>query len=128
MKIHILLIIILLSLSCSRDDNYVKGIGRVGFREVIIPDTVTGLDNVQIFTIAEATDGCWSNLYLELKKIKEFEYSIKAFGTYESSGACICRMVYSDSVINFQPNQRGIYLFKISQLPYRVVIDTMVVE
>ena len=116
-----------LILSCS-DDDCIKRIGMVSIGERIIPDTVMSLDNSQVMIEAEATNGCWSDLYLELNKTDEFEYSLKAYGTYESYGACPDIMVYKDTIINFQPTQKGVYLFRISELPNRIIVDTIIVE
>jgi hypothetical protein len=128
MRAYVFLILIFISISCSKNENSDRNIGMVGISEVIIPDTVTSLENIQVYAKAEATNGCWNNLYLDLSKVNEFEYYIKAFGTFESSGACPEVMVYKDSVIDIQPMQKGIYIFKISQSPNLIVIDTLVIE
>lgn len=128
MRAYVLLILIFILISCSKNENSDRNIGMVGICEVIIPDTVTSLEKIQVYAKAEATNGCWGNLHLELNKVNEFEYSIKAFGTFESSGACPEVMVYKDSVLDFQPMQKGICIFKISQSPNLIVIDTLVIE
>jgi hypothetical protein len=127
MKVILICILISLLYSCSEDD-CIKRITMVGIGERTIPDTVIRLNHAQIKLEAEATSGCWSDLYIELNEIKEFEYSIKAYGTFESCGICPHNMVYKDTVIDFQPTQTGVYLFKISELPDRIIFDTIIVE
>jgi hypothetical protein len=128
MKANLLFILIFLFLSCCDDDNCIKRIGMINISETMIPDTVMNFDNIQIVAEAEATSGCWSDLYIELNETGKLEYSIKAFGTYKSCGICPCIMVYKYTAINFQPTQKGVHLFKIYQLPNRIIVDTMIVE
>ena len=126
MKAYKLLFLILLVFtSCDNDGSHV---GMVGIYEVIIPDTVTNRDKVQIYAQAEAYDGCWRDLYLELKKVNEFEYTLKAYGTFETTGVCPAVMVYKDTLIDFQPTQYGVYTFKVSKYSNKVEVYTMVVE
>ena len=127
MKALIICVLAIILSSCS-DDNCEKQVGMVGIAEWTIPDTVLNFENSQIIVKAVASNGCWSNLYLELNEINEFEYSLKAYGTYESCGACPDIMVYHDTIIDLQPMQRGSYIFNISELPDRQIIDTIIVK
>jgi hypothetical protein len=113
--------------SCAEDD-CIKRIDMVGIGERTIPDTIFNLDHAQLILKAEAINGCWSNLYLELNENNDFEYTLKAYGTYESCGACPSVMVYQDTIIDFHPTQTGTYLFKISELPNQIVVDTIIVK
>jgi hypothetical protein len=67
-------------------------------------------------------------LYFELKKIKEFEYTLKAYGTFESFGICPDNVVTQDSLFDFQPTEKGTYLFYISKTANEVDVDTMIVK
>lgn len=94
----------------------------------MIPDTVLNMEHSQIMVEAEATNGCWSDLYIELSKIKDFEYSVKAYGTYEGCGTCPDIMIIKDTIFDFQPTQKGTYLFKISERTDKIFVDTIIVK
>jgi hypothetical protein len=106
----------------------VKGTSIVYIDEYSIPDTATNLVSTQIKAHAYETNGCWRNLYFELIKDNTFEYEVTAYGSYESSGACPDVMVYRDTVINFKPSQKGLYLFHIHTEPKVIKTDTMIVR
>ncbi len=129
---HILILIIICFLeSCSDSDVYTK-IGMVEIeKERSIPDTVIYNEQVQIKIKASATNRCWSDLYVEFKETDQFKYSLEAYGTYTCrEGGCLCAaaMLYMDTVIIFQPPQKGTYLFNISETRDRIVIDTLTVK
>lgn len=128
MKAYKLLFLILLVLTSCELIGYRYKEAMIGISEVSIPDTVASQDKVQIYAQAEATSGCWRDMYLELKKVSEFEYTLKAFGTFETFGACPDVMVYKDSLIDFKPTQNGIYTFNVSEHRDKVEVYTMVVE
>lgn len=129
MKIILLVLLVCLGVSCTDvADRYVKKFEMVEISKTLIPDTAIYLDYMQIRAKAQANNGCWSNLYFELKKTKEFEYTLKAYGTYESFGVCAEKVVTKDSIFNFQPIEKGTYLFHISQKPNEVDVHTLVVE
>lgn len=109
-------------------DRYVKKLEIVDIVQTVIPNTTSYLEDLQIQAKAQAYNGCWSNLYVELKKTKEFEYTLKAYGTYESFGVCPELLVTKDTVFNFQPTQKGTYFFHISRMANYVDIDTLIVE
>ena len=129
MKIVLFILLVGVSVSCTDvADRYVKRFEMVEISKTLIPDTAIHLDYMQIRAKAQANNGCWSNLYFELKKIKEFEYSLKAYGTYESFGVCAERVVTKDSIFDFQPTGKGTYLFHISRKPDEEDLHTMIVE
>jgi hypothetical protein len=123
-------IIFLLLVSC--DDHAYRKIGMVEIeKERSIPDTVVYNEHAQIKIKASAPNWCWSDLYVEFKEMDQFEYSLKAYGTYTCrKGGCFCpaAMLYKDTVIYFQPSQKGTYLFYISETRNRIVIDTMILN
>jgi len=99
--------------------------------ERVIPETIENMESSQIQIKASAGSSCWSDLYVELRKLDLFEYSIKAYGTFTChKGGCACPavMVYKDTIIDFQPTQVGMYLFTISETKNKVDIDTMIVQ
>ena len=118
-----------MTLSCTDvADRYVKRFELVEISKIVIPDTTFNLDVMEIKAQAQANNGCWSNLYFELKKTKDFEYTLKAYGAFESFGVCPEMLVTQDTVIKFQPKEKGTYLFYISHLANEVDIDTLIVE
>jgi hypothetical protein len=129
MKILLCSLMLFLTISCTKmSDNYIKMTGMVNISETIIPDTSIVFEKVQIRGKAEATNGCWKNLYFQFRKINDFEYELKANGTYESTGVCSDVMVYKDTLIDFIPAQKGTYLFYTIKKPYKIITDTMIVR
>lgn len=129
MRLIFYVILIILTVSCSvESDNYIKRKDIVHISEALIPDTSNNLEIVQIRAKAVETNGCWSDLYFVMEKKSEFEYSLKALGTYESNGVCPTVMVYKDTIIDFMPTHKGIYFFQIIQSKDKIKLDTMYVE
>jgi hypothetical protein len=86
---------------------------------------------VQISVKASATNLCWSDLYVELGAQDAFTYSLQSYGTFSCcQGLCVCpdQMLYKDTVITFQPAQKGKYYFNIAEPQGSVVFDSMIVE
>jgi hypothetical protein len=131
MKYLIFLIAIcLFCISCKKDNPIVKK-GMVLILNSTIPDTVLQNENANISIGAFAENGCWSNLFVELKKETLYNYSIKAYGTFSCrEGGCACPdwLVEMDTIINFQPTQKGKYVFNIFTSEDSITIDTMIVN
>ncbi|HET6557759.1 MAG TPA: hypothetical protein VFG54_10630 [Prolixibacteraceae bacterium] len=129
MKLFVFAILVCMVVSCKEPaDRYVKRFDPVEINRIQMPDSAYSMDYIQIRAKAQAYNSCWRKLYFELKKTKDFEYSVKAFGVYESFGVCGDIIVTRDTVINFRPQEKGTYLFHISRTPTEVDIDTLVVE
>ncbi|HEY3372214.1 MAG TPA: hypothetical protein VGK10_15270 [Prolixibacteraceae bacterium] len=130
MKVFLFVILACVAISCADvADRYVKRFDMVEITKTLIPDTTINQDYMEIRAKAQADNGCWRNLYFELKKTKDFEYTLKAYGTYESFGVCSEKLVIQDTTINFQPKVKGTYLFYISRIPNEPAdIDTLIVE
>ena len=132
MKSLIFLITICLFCTCCKKDNpYVKKIGTVLIANSTIVDTVLQNENTEISIAAFAENGCWSNLFVDLKKETSFYYSIKAYGTFSCrEGGCACPavLVEMDTIINFQPTQKGNYIFNIYTSQDSITIATMIVN
>jgi hypothetical protein len=129
MKKLLFSIIAFLTVSClTKNTYYVQSNEFIPLSEVSIPDTAKNLEYTHIGARAEQSNGCWSNLHFILSKRADFEYSLAAFGTYESYGSCADVMVYADTIIDFKPTETGIYKFYITKKPYNNIIDTMIVE
>ncbi len=121
----------LLATSCLKESSnsyYSKKTDGVDIIATYIPDTATNQEQLQISARAAAENGCWSDLYFKLIKDTEFDYTLKAYGTFESSGVCPAGMIYKDTTIAFQPINKGTYLFHITRVPYEEVVDTMIVN
>lgn len=129
MKLFFFTILVCVVASCKEPaDHYVKRFDPVEINKILIPDSAYSMEYIQIRAKAQAYNSCWSNLYFELKKTRDFEYSIKAFGVYESFGVCGDMIVSRDTAIDFRPQEKGIYLFHISRTPDEVDTDTLIVE
>ncbi len=129
MKTKLSIILLILLNACALDKNYyIKKVDAVNISTISIPKTSSVSQKIQIYAQAEAPNGCWSNLYFALNKYDAFNYELSAFGTFESLGYCAEMMVYKDSVIEFEPNAKGTYYFHITQVPYKVNVDTLIVE
>lgn len=128
MKIVLFLLVVALMVSCKdAGDKYVKRFDRVDISKTAIPDTAFNQEYLQIRAKAQADNGCWSHLYFEMKKTKDFEYTLKAYGTYESFGICADKVVTRDTVIDFLPKQPGTYRFLISGAGGKTETDSVVV-
>jgi hypothetical protein len=131
MKPVIFIIIVLVSLSClklSNNEYYIRMTSEVEISHVIMPDTVDNNSPAEIIVRAKAPNGCWSDLNFILTKDNLYEYSLKAFGIYESYGSCPEVIVYGDSTITFQPDQAGLYKFYIYKGYNDLEIDTLIVR
>jgi hypothetical protein len=131
MKPVIFAIFALFSISCmnmNKSDYYVRMTSAVEIIHTEVPDTVDNNTVALIMARAQAYDACWSNLTFLLTKNSDFEYSLQAFGLYESFGDCPQITVYGDTTLNFKPTQSGLYKFKIYKGPGDIEVDTMIVR
>lgn len=128
MKIYLFFLLVCLMVCCKDPaDQYVKRFDRVDITKISIPDTAINQQRLWIRAMAQADNGCWSNLYFELKKTKEFEYTLTAYGTYESFGKCSTKIVTQDTVISFLPKQTGTYHFLIARESDKTEKDSVVI-
>lgn len=131
MKQVIYIILVLSAISCmklSNNEYYIHATGQVDIIHAVIPDTVDNMSVNHIIAGAKAPDQCWSGLNFILSKDNDFEYSLKAFGLYESFGTCAPGVVYGDSAIMFKPTKTGLYKFNIFKASNDIMIDTMIVR
>ncbi len=130
MKPAIFIAIAFLSVSClnSKNEFYQRFTGPVEISRIVIADTVANNAYTHILATAQAHNGCWSNLNFTLTKKSNFEYSLNAYGVYESTGSCPNVMVYGDTSIVFQPTLVGLYRFSIIVGENDTQIDTMIVK
>jgi hypothetical protein len=127
----ILIAFCLFCIGCKKDNPEVKKIGMVLIAKRTISDTVLQNENTEISIVAFAENGCWSDLFVDLKKETSFYYSIKAYGTFscrERGCACPAVLVEMDTIISFQPTQKGNYIFNIYTTEDSITVDTMIVN
>jgi hypothetical protein len=129
MKTIFFIIFIGLTVSCLHDRAYhTNFISWVKIDSISIPLSSEVLTETHITAVAVANNGCWKKLHFRMTQKDTFDYEIKAFGTYESYGACPEVMVYQDTIIRFIPPVKGKYLFHTTIEPNNVRIDTMLVN
>jgi len=109
MKIILFAFLVCAIISC-KEQRYVKTFEMVDISKSTIPDTTVNLDYMEIRAKAQADNGCWSDLYFELKKTSDFEYSLKAYGTFESFGVCDAVIITKDTAILFQPTKGNVFI------------------
>jgi len=115
--------------SCSLEGSDMgSGTGIADLIDVEVPDTVALFADTIIKATAAEYNGCWIDLNTKFTKLGDFEYEIKAFGTYESYGTCPSVLVTEDTVLNFTPEKTGQYLFRIYKKSNKILTDTMLVE
>jgi hypothetical protein len=125
-----LFLLALVAVSCWKMDdngNYIMTTGRVEIIQTDIPETATVNQFAEIKAIAEESNNCWSNLYFELTENSDFDYTLEAFGLYQSYGSCAAVKVTGDTTIAFKPTQTGIYKFHIVKSEKETALDSMIV-
>jgi hypothetical protein len=128
MKTLVYFAIALLTVSCLKTGEntyYIRTTGRVEIKQAYIPDTAIVNQTIDLEARAEASNACWSNLSFVLTKKTNFEYSLDAFGTFESTGYCEPLKVNGDTTIAFKPTLTGQYIFKITKSETETVSDTL---
>jgi hypothetical protein len=96
-----------------------------------LPDTVLINETFDASFKASAGDGCWSDLYVDLHKTDDYDFSVKAYGTFSCfEGGCACPavMIYHDTIINIKVDRRGTYIFHIQKNRNEVISDTLIAE
>jgi hypothetical protein len=101
--------------------------GRVQITQSDIPDTATVNQYTEIKARAEESSGCWSNLNFKLTQNNNFDYTLEAFGLFESYGSCEDIKVTGDTTMAFKPIQTGVYKFHVIQSETETVLDSMIV-
>jgi hypothetical protein len=124
-------ILALIAFSCMKSEQnsyYIKTAGRVGIKFAEIPETAKVNQDTVLRARAEESNGCWSNLNFVLTKESDFEYTLEAFGLFESTGYCEDILVYADTVIPFKPTITGTYIFQVLKNQTLTEADTMIVS
>jgi hypothetical protein len=127
----IAVLIIFTALSClkiGKNEYYLRMTGNVEIISHHIPDTVNMNDVVQISAVGQAYDACWSDINFLLTKTNDYEYTLQAFGTYESYGVCPEALVSGDTVITITAAHTGLYKFHVYKGPNDIETDTLIVK
>ena len=130
MKTTALFLLSLAVVSCWKlNDNgsYIMTTGRVEITQADIPETATINQVTEIKAIAEESNNCWSNLNFELTQNSDLDYTLEAFGLFQSYGSCVAVKVTGDTTIAFKPTQTGIYKFHIVKSETETALDSMIV-
>ena len=130
MKTFVYFVIALVAVSCLKTgDNgyYILTTGRVEITQTDIPETATINQFTEINARAEESNSCWSNLNFKLTQNNDFDYTLEAFGVFESYGSCVNIKVTGDTTIAFNPTQTGIYKFHIIKSETETAFDSMIV-
>jgi hypothetical protein len=128
MKTILYFVIALLAVSCLKtgeNSYYIRTTGRVNITHSYIPDSTTVNHSVDLKAWAEESNGCWRNLNFLLTKKSDFEYTLEAFGIFESTGSCEEIKVYGDTTIAFKPTLTGQYIFKVTMSETETQSDTL---
>ena len=130
MKTIGLFLLALVAVSCWKledSGNYILTSGRVEITQVDIPETATINQFTEIKARAEESNSCWSNLNFTLTQNNSFDYTLEAFGLFESYGSCENIIVTGDTTIAFKPTQTGTYKFHVTKSETETAIDSMIV-
>ncbi len=120
-NIKLILILLAILFSCvDNQDNFSTRIVPVEIYESSVPTSGTVNQDIQILLKAQATNGCYSNLEVNLIKIDSRHFLIKAKGVFKTNGICPDVMVYKDTILNFKPTSTGDYFFQINEEPFEI--------
>ena len=122
-------ILLALLFSCADNHgNFTKREASVDIYESIIPGIGTVNQDIQIQLKAQALNGCYSNLQVELIEVDTRHFLLKATGLFQTNGICPEVMVYKDTTINFTPTSTGDYFFQTNEAPYEIRKDTITIN
>ncbi|MFH1119453.1 MAG: hypothetical protein V1775_06485 [Bacteroidota bacterium] len=111
----VFLLITLLIASCDPNGgSYEKYTGYVNIVETIIPDSAFSGEEIPVHIVANAPNGCWSDLTITVGKsvLADTLYGIYATGNYESyNGLCTEILIVKDTTYLFKPDTAGTYVF-----------------
>ena len=113
---------------CETPENEFEGTIPLEIKEVTIPETGQLNSNIQILAYTEASNGCFKDLKITLREINSQFFLLRATSFFESTNACPAGMVSLDTTIVFKPASAGTYYFQTNEDPFRVKLDTLVVN
>lgn len=129
LRTNFILVLLTFLVSCvDNQDNFVKKRLPVDIHESTIPTTGEINQDVQFDLRAQATNGCYSDLEIELIEINSRHFLFKATGLFQSNGICPATMVYKDTIITLRPTMTGKYFFQTNEDPFEIRKDTIYIN
>lgn len=130
-KLHFLVLafFVVALVSCGLDgENYSRYYEFVNIDETVVQDSATVGDTVEIYALAGAPNGCWSNLVLNFYPYNDTIYLINSVGLYESyDGICPEIYVTKDSTFKFIADSAGTFIFASQSRTKPAIFDTLIV-
>lgn len=123
----VLLTIVLLP-SCNLDPGYAMYSDLViPIEERSVPETGVVNQPVNIYVIAAAYNGCWSNIHFYLTQKDDRLYEIWAAADFESAEQCPEVIISADTVLTFTPSRTGDHVISFRMTPEISEKDTVVI-
>lgn len=125
----VLLLTPLLFASCLKEgSNYIKYSGWINIDSISLPDTAVQGENIDIYALGGAPNGCWSGLELQLQKQGDSIVLIAGTGTYESTdGICTENYPLVDSVFTYKAVDTGVIKFFGLSRDNTRIVDSLIV-
>ena len=120
-----ILVVWLMLVSCEDKDRV-----SIDIYESTFPESGSINQEIEIALKAQANNGCYTDLKIEVHKINERHFLLKATAFFPSRShiACPTVMVYKDSTIIFKPTQTGKYFFQTNESPFAIRKDTIIIN
>lgn len=119
-----LIIALFLFIGCSAEEE--KGaVSPVIISEVNIPTSVKVNETAPIHVGAYATNGCWSDLRINLDKLQEKHYQITATGFHDGGSICPAVIIEADTTFHLTFNTTGKYYFQSNKEPLEIKYDSL---
>lgn len=120
-----ILVVWLMLVSCEDQDRVY-----VDVYESTFPKSGSINQEIEIELKAHATNGCYTDLKIEMHKINDRHFLFKgtAFFPSRSHIECPTVMVNKDTTIVFKPTQTGKYFFQTNESPFAVRKDTITIN
>lgn len=127
-RIRTITFLIVLSVSCTSKEDTISTFRPVYVEVNSMPARGRVNEPIEIHLTAIASNGCYSNLIVNMTLSSARTIVISGNGLAESSLACPTVLVESDTVLHFTPMMEGEYYFQFNKGPLPVRLDTLVVQ
>lgn len=109
-------------------ENYARYYDYVNIDSTRVQDSARVGDTVNIYALAGAPNGCWSDLVVYFYPYNDSVWLINSLGLYESyEGICPEIYVMKDSTFRFIADTTGMFVFVSQSRTRPVKYDTLVV-
>ena len=123
-----MLLIAALLTSCNLDPGYTMYTDLViPIEERSVPETGVVNQPVNIYVIAAAYNGCWSNIHFYLTQKDDRQYEIWAAADFESTGQCPDVIISAETILTFTPARTGDHVISFRMTPEISERDTVVI-